>query len=119
VGESPGRAGVVSELSGGRGATVVLAVSAAALVGSMFVAVRRDGAVRELITVTDSLRQEVQSAREALNGATRRADSLASRRRILEVAGRMGLRPAEDEEIRILPEATGDTTEFFTERSER
>lgn len=109
-------------MSGANGAprsTLVLLVSAAAFVGSLFVAVRRDGAVRELITVTDSLRQEVQSAREALNGAMRRADSLASRRRILEVAGRMGFRPAEDEEIRILPEATRDTTESFTERSER
>lgn len=109
----------MSGASGGRWSTLVLLVSAAALVGSLFVAVRRDGAARELITATDSLRQEVQSAREALNGATRRADSLASRRRIREVAGRMGFRPAEDEEIRILPEATGDTTESFTERSER
>lgn len=109
----------MSAASGGRWSTLVLLVSAAAFVGSLFVAVRRDGAARELITATDSLRQEVQAAREALNGATRRADSLASRRRILEVAGRMGFRPAEDEEIRILPGATGDTTESFTERSER
>ena len=109
----------MSGTAGGRWSTLVLLVSAAALVGSLFVAVRRDGAARDVIAATDSLRREVQSAREALNGATRRADSLASRRRILEVAGRMGFRPAEDEEIRILPEATADTMESFTERSER
>lgn len=108
----------MSGTAGGRWPTLVLLVSAAALVGSLFVAVRRDGRARDVIAATDSLRQEVQSAREALNGAVRRADSLASRRRIQEVAGRMGFRPAEDEEIRILPEATGDTTESFTERSE-
>lgn len=108
----------MSGTAGGRWPTLVLLVSAVALVGSLFVAVRRDGRARDVIADTDSLRQEVQSTREALNGAVRRADSLASRRRILEVAGRMGFRPAQDEEIRILPEATGDTTESFTERSE-
>lgn len=109
----------MSGSAGGRWPTLVLLVSAAALVGSLFVAVRRDGAAREAVATADSLRQEVQAAREALNRARRRADSLASRPRILEVAGRMGFRPAEDEEIRILPEAAGDTTESITERSER
>lgn len=108
----------MSGTAAGRWPTLVLLVSAAALVGSLFVAVRRDGRARDVIAAADSLRQEVQSTREALDGAVRRADSLASRRRILDVAGRMGFRPAEDEEIRILPEATGDTTESFTERNE-
>lgn len=109
----------MSRTGGGRWPTLVLLVSALALVASLFVAVRRDGAARDVIAATDSLRREVQSAREALNTAMRRADSLASRRRILRVAGRMGFRPAEDEEIRILPEATRDTMESFTRGSER
>lgn len=109
----------MSGLSDGRGVTVVLAVSAAALLGSMFVAVRRDGAAREAIEVTDSLRREVQAAREALNRGMRRADSLGSRQRILEAAGRMGFRPAGDTEVRYLPEGSGETAESFTERSGR
>lgn len=109
----------MSRRGGGRWPTLVLFVSAAVLVGSLFVAVRRDGAAREVIAATDSLRQEVQSARETLNRGIRRADSLSSRRRILEVAGRMGFRPAEDTEIRFLPEATAEASEPFTERSGR
>lgn len=109
----------MSGTAGGRWPSLVLLVSAAAFVGSLFVAVRRDGAAREAVASMDSLRREVQGVREALHRARRRADSLASRRRILEVAGRMGFRPAADEEIRILPEAAGDSTESFTERSER
>ncbi len=109
----------MSGTGGGRWPTLVLLLSALALVASLFVAVRRDGAARDLIAATDSLRREVESARETLNTSMRRADSLTSRRRILQVAGRMGFRPAEDEEIRILPESTGDTTESFTRRSER
>lgn len=109
----------MSGTGGGWRPTLVLILSALVLVASLFVAVRRDGAARDVIAATDSLRREVQAAREILNTAVRRADSLASRRRILRVAGRMGFRPAEDEEIRILPEATGDTTESFTRRSER
>ncbi len=103
----------------GRWATAVLVLSAAALVGSMFVAVRRDGAAREAITDADSLRREVQAASEALNRGLRRVDSLSSRQRIVEVAGRMGLRPARDDEVRVLPTASPDTAEPRTERSGR
>lgn len=101
-----------------RWSTAVAVLSAAALVGSMLVAVRRDGAAREAITDADSLRREVQAAREVLNRELRRADSLSSRQRIVEVAGRMGLRPAEDGEVRFLPATGPDTAELPTDRSE-
>lgn len=109
----------MSRAAGGRGTTIVLAASVAALVGSMFVAVRRDGAAREVIAATDSLRERMQSAREALNREVRRADSLSSRQRILRAAGRMGFRAPADTEVRFLPEVTRDTTEDETERSRR
>lgn len=89
---------------GGRLSAVVLLGSGAALVASLFVAVRLDGAAREAITTTDSLRQELQSAREELNRAARRADSLSSRRRVLRAAEGMGFRAPEDAEVRFLPE---------------
>lgn len=85
----------------------------------MFVAVRRDGRAREVIAATDSLRDEVQEARDALNAARRRADSLGSRRRILDVAGRMGFRAPADTAVRLLPRVRRDTTEADTEGSGR
>lgn len=106
----------MSRGAGTRWRTLALAVSAASLVGSLFVAVRVDGAARSAITATDSLRDRAQSAREALNRGLRRADSLASRPRILRVAGRMGFRPAEDTEVRYLPDVTRDSSRGETER---
>lgn len=94
----------MSGTEGGQWSAAVLVVSLAALVGSLIVAVRLDGAAREAITATDSLRQELQSARERLNRAVRRADSLSSRRRVLRAAGRMGFRAPADTEVRFLPE---------------
>lgn len=87
----------------------VLAVSLTALAGSLIVGIRLDGAAREAITVTDSLREELRSAREDLNRAVRRADSLGSRRRILRAAGRMGYRAPADTEVRFLPELERST----------
>lgn len=103
----------------GRWPTVVLVASVSALVGSMYVAVRRDAAARETIEATDSLRAELQAARERMNRETRRADSLGSRQRILRAAGRMGFRAPADTEVRFLPEVAGDTAEAETERSRR
>lgn len=94
----------MSGTEGGRGAAAVLVASVAALVGSLIVAVYLDNAAREAITATDSLRRELQSAREGLNRAARRADSLSSRRRVLRAAGRMGFRAPADSEVRYLPE---------------
>ncbi|MFB6241152.1 MAG: hypothetical protein ABEJ46_06315, partial [Gemmatimonadota bacterium] len=84
----------------GRWPTLVLVASAAALVGSLYVAVRRDASARATISATDSLRAEMQAARERLNRQTRRADSLGSRERILRAAGRLGFRAPADTEVR-------------------
>lgn len=107
----------MSGRGGGRWPTLLLVASVSALVGSMYVAVRRDASAREAITATDSLRAEMQAARERLNRETRRADSLGSRERILRAAGRMGFRAPADTEVRFLPEVEGDTTDTGTERS--
>lgn len=108
----------MSSRSDTRWRTAVVLVSAAALVGAMFVAVRRDGRARRVLADTDSLRDAVQTARERLSRARRRADSLSSRPRIVEVAGRMGFRPAADTEVRRL-EVSRNTEGTASERSGR
>lgn len=74
-------------------------LGAVALVLSMASVVRRGTEARRLSKEVEVLRRAEQITRDRLDQVARRADSLASRARIREVAGRLGLRPATDLEI--------------------
>jgi cell division protein FtsL len=98
----------VRRVGSGRRRALVL-VSTVALIVSLGVSVRRsaDGTriARELADLQRAERAaEAQAAEEVV-----RVDSLASRRRILTVAERMGLRPAHEGEILYLPDTTAPT----------
>lgn len=82
----------------------LLAASTVALIVSLAVSVRRSadgtGIARELADLQRAERAAGAQAEEELI----RVDSLSSRRRILSVADRLGLRPAHEGEILYLPD---------------
>lgn len=93
-----------------RRARIALAVVSVLVLGaSMIVAVRRAGQAREELSRTADLRSEVEEARDEVRRARRAVDSLRSRRRILEAAGRMGFRTPADSQVRFLPESAAET----------
>lgn len=93
-----------------RRARIALAVVSLLAVGaSMIVAVQRAGQAREELSRTEELRSEVEEARDEVRRARRAVDSLRSRRRILEAAGRMGFRTPADSQVRFLPGLAADT----------
>lgn len=79
----------------------ILGLSAAllGLIASMVWTVRRQSQAREVALAIDSLESVEVIERVRYAKAMRRTDSLASRGRLLEAAGELGLRPASDEEI--------------------
>lgn len=93
------------------GRRVTLAVTVAALGGSMLVAVRRSAEVRETAREVDSLEIRAAELRERGARAARAADSLASRRRILEVAGQLGFRVPPDSMVHHVADASVSAAE--------
>ena len=78
----------------------------AALVAAMVWTVRRQTQAREVAVAIDSLESVEVVERARYAEAMRRADSLASRARLLEAAGVLGLRPASDEEISFIEDVS-------------
>ncbi len=74
------------------------------LVGSMVWTVRRQTGAREVALAIDSLESVEVVERVRFAMAMQSVDSLASRVRLLEAAGALGLRPASDEEISFIEE---------------
>lgn len=79
-----------------------VAATTVALAGAMLTAVGRGSEARRLSDEIDRLEQREAVARGRVADAMRRVDSLSSRDRIARAAGRLGLRPASDEEITFL-----------------
>lgn len=77
-----------------------------ALAAAMTSAVRRGGEARLIYGELQGLRFEEQVVREKLAAAALRVDSLGSRTRIRDVAAELGLRPAREDEVTFLTEAS-------------
>lgn len=76
-----------------------LALALTGLIAAMVWTVRRQTQAREVALAIDSLESVEAVERARYARAMRRTDSLASRGRLLDAAGALGLRPASDEEI--------------------
>lgn len=81
-------------------------VSLATLGAAMLAAVERGSEARRLSDEIDRLERREAVVRGRVADGMRRVDSLSSRERITRAAARLGLRPASDEEITFLREAT-------------
>ena len=86
-------------LTRGRRRFLFTGLAMGALISSMVWTVRRTTDARLVTQAIDSLVTAQTIQRAQLGSEMRRADSLASRSRLLDVARRFGLRPASDEEI--------------------
>ena len=75
-----------------------------AVAGSLLVSVNRTSTGRLLAESLSDYRTEEQLLMTRLADELVRVDTLASRERILTVAGRYGLRPARDDEVLHLPD---------------
>lgn len=78
---------------------IILLLAATALAASMLVAVRRSSEARQLSRELAALERAEDVASAALASAIVRADSLASRPRMLVAAGAIGLRPIRESEF--------------------
>lgn len=78
---------------------IVLLLAAATLAASMLVAVRRSSEARQLSRELEALERAEDVASADLAVAMVRADSLASRTRMLVAAGSIGLRPIRESEF--------------------
>ena len=87
------------------GRRLFVASSVALLGGAMAASVERGSEARRLSEEIGRLERREAVARARLAEAMRRVDSLTSRARIARAAGRLGLRPASDEDITFLQEA--------------
>ncbi len=74
-------------------------LAVAALAASMLVAVRRSSEARQLSQELEALEQAEDVVRSALASAMVRADSLASRSRMLSAGAAIGLRPVTEAEF--------------------
>jgi len=81
--------------------------AAALLVAGMSAAVERGSTARNLSEEITELERRSTALQSRVAEAMRRLDSLRSRDRISREAGRLGLRPASDEEITFLRRSTG------------
>ena len=82
----------------------LLALSGLALILSLGVSVRRSADGTRLSREISELERAERAAAAQAGEEVVRVDSLASRRRILSVAGRLGLRPAHEGELLYLPD---------------
>ncbi|MGW8282880.1 MAG: hypothetical protein ACWGON_06240 [Gemmatimonadota bacterium] len=83
-----------------------LAIAMAALVASLGISVRRSATGTRLAGELADLQREERALDAQAVEEWIRVDSLQSRERILESAGRLGLRPSLEGEILYLPEVT-------------
>jgi len=81
-----------------------MAVSLAAVVGSLIASVNRTANGNRLAESISDLRKEEEVLRTRQSEELVRVDSLSSRDRILVVAARLGMRPARDDEVVHLPD---------------
>jgi CMP-2-keto-3-deoxyoctulosonic acid synthetase len=86
-----------------------IGLGVAVLVASMVWTVRRQTEAREVAVAIDSLESAEVVERARFAAAMRRADSLASRVRLLEAAAELELRPATDEEISFIEDVSPPT----------
>ncbi len=86
-----------------------IGLGVAVLVASMVWTVRRQTEAREVAVAIDSLESTEVVERARFAAAMRRADSLASRVRLLEAAAELELRPATDEEISFIEDVSPPT----------
>ena len=89
--------------------TTGILFGAVVLVASMVWTVRRQTEARAVAVAIDSLESTEVIERARFAAAMRRADSLASRVRLLDAAGELGLRPATDEEISFIEDISPPT----------
>lgn len=82
---------------------------------SMVWTVRRQTEARDVAVAIDSLESLEVVERARFAAAMRRVDSLASRVRLLDAAGELGLRPATDEEISFIEDVSPPTKPTSTE----
>lgn len=78
---------------------VIFLLAVAMLAASMLVAVRRSSEARQLSRELQALERAQDVARSALSSAMVRADSLASRPRIMGAGATLGLRPVTEAEF--------------------
>lgn len=78
---------------------VIFLLAVATLAASMLIAVRRSSEARQLSRELQTLERAEDVARADLASAMVRADSLASRPRMLAAAGAIGLRPIRETEF--------------------
>ena len=78
---------------------VLFLIASATLATSMLVAVRRSSEARQLSQDLQALERTEDVVRSAVASALVRADSLASRARMISAGGAMGLRPATESEF--------------------
>jgi hypothetical protein len=81
-----------------------MAVSLAAVVGSLIASVNRTANGNRLAESINGLRREDEVLRTRLSEELVRVDSLSSRDRIVIAAARLGMRPATDDEVVHLPD---------------
>ena len=105
---------------------VLFLLAVATLATSMLVAVRRSSEARQLSGELQALERAEDSARSALSSAMVRADSLASRPRMILAGAAIGLRPVKETEFEWLNQrprshrlarATADAGERTGERT--
>ena len=85
---------------------VALALTVAALVGSLGISVRRSAQGTQVAAELSNLQREERALEAQAVEEWIRVDSLESRERVLESAAELGLRPSMEGEILYLPEIT-------------
>jgi cell division protein FtsL len=81
-------------------------ISAAALVASLGISVRRSAEGTRVAAELAELQREERAVQSQSLEEGLRVDSLQSRERILQSAARLGLRPSDEGEILYLPDVT-------------
>ena len=89
---------------------VALALTVAALVGSLGISVRRSAQGTQVAAELSNLQREERALEAQAVEEWIRVDSLESRERVLESAAELGLRPSTEGEILYLPEITAPSS---------
>ncbi|MBK5098249.1 MAG: hypothetical protein JJE01_10735 [Gemmatimonadetes bacterium] len=89
---------------------VALALTVAALVGSLGISVRRSAQGTQVAAELANLQREERALEAQAVEEWIRVDSLESRERVLESAAELGLRPSMEGEILYLPEITAPSS---------
>ena len=89
---------------------IALALTVAALVGSLGISVRRSAQGTQVAAELSNLQREERALEAQAVEEWIRVDSLESRERVLESAAELGLRPSTEGEILYLPEITAPSS---------